>query len=163
MSTTPRELVERFGSPLYVYNGDAIAERYRRLRAALPESAAIHYAVKANPSIGVLALLVREGAGLEIASEGELAAALRVGCPPERILYAGPGKRDAELSAALEAGVPGIHGESTNELARLDAIAAERGERVRCGVRVSKRCWCVRPNDARASRIAVSDNGVPGP
>ncbi len=136
MTSPASELVERFGSPLFVYDGEAIGERYGRLREALPEHVAIHYAVKANPALGVLALLVREGAGLEIASEGELAAALRVGCPPERILYAGPGKRDAELEAALEAGVTGIHAESANELRRLDALAAARGERLRCGVRV---------------------------
>lgn len=130
------ELVERFGSPLFVYDGERILERYRRLRASLPDSATVHYAVKANPALGVLALLVREGAGLEIASEGELAAALRVACPPERILYAGPGKRDVELVAALEAGVTGIHAESANELRRLDALAAARGKRLRCGVRV---------------------------
>lgn len=136
MSLSASELVERFGSPLYAYDGDGIRAAYRRLRAAVPEQAAIHYAMKANPSLGILALLVQEGAGLEIASEGELAAALRVGCPPERILYAGPGKRDAELAAALDAGVSGIHAESGNELRRIDSIAAGRGERVRCGVRV---------------------------
>jgi diaminopimelate decarboxylase len=136
VSNSASDLVRRFGSPLYAYDGDAIRAAYRRLRAALPEQAAIHYAMKANPSLGILSLLVKEGAGLEIASEGELAAALRVGCPPERILYAGPGKRDAELESAIAAGVTGIHAESANELRRLDALAAARGERLRCGVRV---------------------------
>ena len=100
MSLSPRELVERFGSPLFVYDGDAIAERYRRLRAALPESAVIHYAVKANPSLGVLALLVREGAGLEIASEGELAAVLR-GVMSQRLVPRADGGRCAAIEVLV--------------------------------------------------------------
>jgi diaminopimelate decarboxylase len=136
MSPTPAELVARFGSPLYVYDGGRIRSACRRLRAALPDRCAIHFAAKANPSLAVLALLVREGTGLEIASRGELAAALAAGCPPDRILFAGPGKRDAELEAAVAAGVSGIHCESAGELRRLAAISARRGQRLRCGVRV---------------------------
>ena len=136
MSLSARELVEAFGSPLHVYDGERIAAAARRLRAALPERCSIHHAVKANPSLALLALLVSEGLGLEIASEGELAAALAVSCPPQRILFAGPGKRDAELEAAVEAGVGAIHCESTGELKRLEAIASRGGGRLRCGVRV---------------------------
>jgi len=130
------ELLARFGSPLFVYDGDAIAARYGRLRAALPAECGVHFAVKANPALGVLALLVRAGAGLEIASAGELLAARAAGCPPGRILFAGPGKRDDELAAAVAAGVRGIHCESEGELRRLDALAAAAGRRARCGLRV---------------------------
>lgn len=130
------ELVREFGSPLFVYDGDAISRAYRRLRAAMPAACSIHYAMKANPSLAVLELLVGEGAGIEIASEGELAAALHIRCPTERILYAGPGKREVDLEAAVDAGITGIHCESAGELRRLNAIAGARGLRVSCGVRI---------------------------
>jgi diaminopimelate decarboxylase len=133
--TSAAELVALFGSPLFVYDGELVERRHAALRSALPEGADLFYAVKANPSLGLLALLRRLGAGAEIASEGELLAARRAGFEASAILFAGPGKRDDELRAAVEAGLLGIHVESEGELRRLDAIGRARGRRVRVGVR----------------------------
>lgn len=137
ISPSPEEiLVERFGSPLFVYDAEVVRERWRALREALPPDVDIYYAVKANPSLAVLALLRSLGAGAEIASAGELQAALRAGFSPERILFAGPGKRRDELEGAVRAGVRAVHAESEAEILRLHEIGLARGEPVRAGVRV---------------------------
>jgi diaminopimelate decarboxylase len=131
-----RELVERFGSPLYVYDGERLRQRYLSLRRSLPDEADVFYAVKANPSLGLLALVRGLGAGAEIASTGELEAALRAGFPPSRIVFAGPGKTDDEHDAAVAAGIRAVHAESEGELRRLDALGRRRGAPVAAGVRV---------------------------
>ena len=130
------ELVARFGSPLFVYDGAAVRERWRQLRAAMPPRVRIHFAAKANPALGILALLRSLGAGVEIASRGELLAALRAGFAPADILWAGPAKTDAEHEAAAEAGIAAIHAESDAELRRLDALGLGLGRAIAGGVRV---------------------------
>jgi len=136
MRASEHELVERFGSPLFVYDADVIRARFGELRSALPEACDIHYAVKANPSLGILALLRSLGAGAEIASRGELLAARAAGFPPERILWAGPGKTTREHEDAARAGIAAIHAESHEEIRRLDALGTRLGRRIQAGVRV---------------------------
>jgi len=121
------DLASRFGTPLYVYSARTLLERYRELdRAfdAIPNR--LHYSVKANASRALLALLAREGAGADVVSEGEMVRALRAGFTPERIVFAGAGKTDAELVAALGAGIGLINIESAGELARLTRLAGGR-------------------------------------
>lgn len=130
------EIVREFGAPLYVFDAGILRAKLAALRAAFPDFD-VHYSVKANPSPSVVDLFLREGAGLEIASGGELHLALRLGCPAERILFAGPGKTDVELRAAIEAGVAGIHAESLREVQRMAAIAEELGAEVPVALRVN--------------------------
>lgn len=128
----PEELAGGFGTPLYVYDLDVIDRQVAALRAALPPNAELAYAVKANPALAIVAHLGALGLGADVASGGELATALRAGIPAERIVMTGPGKRDAELRAAVEAGGTGIRAvtvESLGELARLEAIARDVGRR----------------------------------
>ena len=100
------ELAEQAGgTPFYAYDLGLVGERMRRLRAALPDGLKIHYAMKANPHVGVVGALVRLADGIDVASAGELAVALAAGADPTNISFAGPGKRDPELLAAVEAGV----------------------------------------------------------
>ena len=96
----PRDLVDRFGSPLYAYDLDVIDRQVAALRAALPDRAELAYAVKANPALVIVAHLGSLGLGADVASGGELATALRAGIAPERIVMTGPGKRDEELDGA---------------------------------------------------------------
>jgi diaminopimelate decarboxylase len=126
----PDELAERFGTPLYAYDLEVVERQANALRAALPPGVEVAYAVKANPAIAVVAHLARLGLGADVASAGELEAAARAGVPPERIVMTGPGKRDAELRGAVDAGTAGIRAvtvESIGELRRLEAIAADAG------------------------------------
>jgi diaminopimelate decarboxylase len=123
------ELAGRFGTPLYVYDFDVIDGQVAALQAALPPVAELAYAVKANPALAVVAHLGRLGLGADVASGGELETVLRAGIGPERIVMTGPGKRDEELRAAVDARIRAVTVESPGELARLEAIAAASGRR----------------------------------
>ncbi len=119
----PRELADRFGTPLFVYDLDVIDRQVAALRAAIPGRTELAYAVKANPALAIVAHLGRLGLGADVASGGELATALRAGIAPERIVMTGPGKRDNELAAAVRAGIRAVTVESLGELGRLERIA----------------------------------------
>jgi len=124
------DLITRFGSPLYVYDLAAIDRQVVALRAVMPPNADIAYALKANPSLAVVARMGGLGLGGDVASAGELATAVRAGIPPDRIVMTGPGKRDDELEAAVTAGIRAVTVESPGELARLEATAAAHARRV---------------------------------
>ena len=134
---TASALVERAGgTPLFVYSGAMIRAVVARLRSAMPQRLSIHYAVKANPYIPILQLMSELIDGFDIASGGELAIVLAAGIDPAKVSFAGPGKRDAELEAAIAAGVT-INLESEGEAARALAIAARLGVTPRLAVRVN--------------------------
>jgi diaminopimelate decarboxylase len=117
-------LAGRFGTPLFVYDLDAIDRQVAALRAILPARFALAYAVKANPALGIVGHLGRLGLGADVASGGELATANRAGIPPDRIVFTGPGKRDDELEQAVIAGLRAITVESLGELARVESLSA---------------------------------------
>jgi len=133
------ELARRFGTPLYVYDFDVIATRVEALREALPPTFELAFAAKANPALAVLAEMGRHGLGLDIASGGELLAAQHVDFEPGRIVFTGPGKTDAELTAAVDAGLRAITVESAGELERLERIATRADRRVPILLRVAVR------------------------
>lgn len=126
-----------FGTPLFVYDAAVLDRQWARLASALPAGFSVCYSVKANPNPALLRHFLAKGAGLEIASAGELHLALTAGCPPERILFAGPGKTEAELELALKHGIGEIHLESLVEAERVSAIAHRLGVRARVAVRVN--------------------------
>ena len=126
---SPAALAESFGTPLYVYDLDLIGRRVDALRGVLPRGFRVAFAVKANPSLAVVAHLQRCGVGADIASGGELETVLRAGFDPSTIAMTGPGKRDEELAAAVAAGIGVITIESAGELRRLEIIAAAAGRR----------------------------------
>jgi diaminopimelate decarboxylase len=130
-------LVEQAGgTPLFVYSADLMGRRMSDLRSAMPERLRIHYAMKANPYEPVLELMAGLADGFDIASQGELEMALAAGVPAARISFAGPGKRDAELAAAIAAGVT-LNLESEAEARRALAIAERTGVTPRLAIRVN--------------------------
>ncbi len=132
------ELGDRHGTPLYVYSGSALLGAYDAYAAAFaPVPHRICYALKANSSGGLLRLLAGRGAGADIVSGGELQAALRAGFPPERIVFSGVGKTDAEIRLGLEAGIGEFNAESEDEIRRLSSIAAGLGLTARVTLRVN--------------------------
>jgi len=148
------ELADRYGTPFYVYDLDVVGRQVDVLRAALPAAFDLAYAIKANPSLGVVAHVASLGIGADVASGGELATALAAGVPAETIVMTGPGKRDEELAAAIAAGVRAVTVESPRELERLEAIAARTGIRVPVLFRAA-----VSP-EARLERVRlVGDDG----
>jgi diaminopimelate decarboxylase len=133
----PEALARRFGTPFYAYDLDVVSDRVEALRAVLPPSFDLAYAVKANPLLAVLRHLGGHGLGADVASGGELQHVLRAGFEPARIVVTGPGKRDEELAAAVDAGVRAVTVESRGELQRLVRIAADRGRRQRILLRLT--------------------------
>ena len=127
---------EAGGTPLFVYSAELMRERMASLRKAMPERLHLHYAMKANPYLPVLELMAGLADGLDIASGGELHMALGAGWSGDRISFAGPGKTDAELEAAMRAGVT-LNSESEGEVTRALAIAERTGVKPRIAVRVN--------------------------
>lgn len=130
-------LAAAHGTPLFAYDAGVLDRKWTLLREALPPEFAIAYSVKANPSPMILRHFLAKGSLLEVASAGELRRAAEVGCPPERILFAGPGKTEAELELALRQGIREIHAESSLELRRIGEIARRLGVRARVALRVN--------------------------
>ncbi|KTT75688.1 pyridoxal-dependent decarboxylase, exosortase A system-associated [Sphingomonas sanguinis] len=118
--------------PVFVYDMGLVAARVARFRAAFP-SIDLHYAIKANPFQPLLDAMAGLVDGFDVASAGELAKVAGLGRP---VSFAGPGKRDAELTAAIEAGVT-LNLESEGEAARALAIADRLGHSPRLAVRVN--------------------------
>jgi diaminopimelate decarboxylase len=123
----PEALAAEFGTPLFVYDFAAIDRQVSMLRSVLPPAFELAFAVKANPSLGVVAHLAGLGLGADVASRGELATVLRAGIGAERVVMTSPGKRDDELATAVRAGVGIVTVESLVELVRLERLAAEAG------------------------------------
>ncbi len=130
-------LVDEAGdTPLFVYDMGIVEAQVQRFRAAMPEAIDLHYAVKANPFAPLLARMAVQVDGFDIASGGELEMALEAGMAPDRISFAGPGKRTDELTAAIFAGVT-INLESEGEARRAIAAGAAIGKTPRLAVRVN--------------------------
>ena len=119
-----RELLERYGSPLYVYDLEEAERRAKALFELLPKSAKLLYALKANPIADVCATLQAAGCRVEIASVAELKIALEAGFVPNEILCSGPGKTVAIVRDALHAGVTHFSCDSWYDLERLSAATS---------------------------------------
>lgn len=130
-------LVDEAGdTPLFVYDMGVVERQVRDLREAMPPRLSIHYAVKANPYPALLERMARLVDGFDVASGGELARALQAGMDAAHVSFAGPGKRDDELAAAIDAGVT-LNLESEGEARRALAIAEKRGRTPRLAIRVN--------------------------
>jgi diaminopimelate decarboxylase len=131
------DLVAETGrTPLFVYSRALIDKRMEQLRAVLPPCIAVTYAVKANPYVPVVEHMAGLVDGFDIASAGELRLCQDAGIDPARISFAGPGKRDDELRAAISAGVT-LNCESEGEAARTLDIAHRLGIVPRMAIRVN--------------------------
>jgi len=131
-------LAERYGTPLYVYSQATLLAAYEAYEVAFaPVPHRVCYALKANSSGGLLRLLAAMGAGADIVSGGELLAALRAGFPPERIVFSGVGKTDAEIRLGLERGIGEFNAESEDEIRRIALAAQASGRHARVTLRVN--------------------------
>lgn len=131
-------IAERAGTPCYVYSSRSILEKFRAYDEALLDVPhQVYYAVKANSSLGVLALLASAGAGFDIVSGGELFRVLKAGGEPSSVVFSGVGKTAQEIEYALEQGIHSFNGESEAELALIDALAARLRLRARVALRVN--------------------------
>ena len=130
-------IVAEYGTPLYIYDRHILDRKWTMLRDALPPEFAISYSVKANPNRTILHYFVSKGCGLEVASSGELHQAIEAGCPSDQIVFAGPGKTEAELEFALTQGIGEIHVESMLEVERVNTICRRLGIQGRIALRIN--------------------------
>ena len=137
LATIARDL----GTPCWVYGAGTIRARLAALRDALDGAGLgrtrIHYAVKANDHLAILALIAAERAGADVVSAGELERALRAGIPASDMVFSGVGKTMADLRLAVTEGIAQINVESREELAMLSAVAVAEGRSVDLVIRVN--------------------------
>lgn len=130
-------LAARVGStPFYAYDRHLLAQRVAALRAALPATLKLHYAMKANPMPALVGHMVKLVDGIDVASIGELMVALDAGADPREISFAGPGKQAGELTRAVAAGIL-VNVESFRELPLLAEASRALGLPARVAVRVN--------------------------
>lgn len=129
------ELIEQYGSPLYVTNEERLRANFRRYKDAFP-NADLYYAAKANANFTILKIMADEGAGADVFSDGELYMALLAGIPKEKVLFNGNSKSDSELLMAVKTGVR-VTLDSLDELRTLSKIAKNEGAVVDISFRVN--------------------------
>ena len=132
------DLAARTGTPAYVYSSQTLLDNYRAYDEAfgdLPHT--VCYAVKANSSLAVLALLAKAGAGFDIVSGGELFRVLQAGGDPAKVVFSGVGKTAAEVEYALSNGIHSFNCESEAELTLIDALAGRLGMKAGFSIRVN--------------------------
>jgi diaminopimelate decarboxylase len=132
------DIARKAGTPAYVYSSAIILENYRAYDEALngvPHT--VCYAVKANSTLAVLALLAKAGSGFDIVSGGELYRVIEAGGDASKIVFSGVGKTAAEVEYALAQGIRMFNCESEAELALLDALAARAGVKAGFAIRVN--------------------------
>ena len=133
-----QSLVEREGTPLYVYGATDIRRRYRTLDEALGDYPhRVHYALKANSTLSIARLIRELGGCADANSGGEVEVALRAGFSPADIVFTGVGKTPDELALAVRLGLGAINAESRGELERIDRLARDAGTRSRVALRVN--------------------------
>jgi len=131
-------IVERVGTPAYIYSARAIRESYHAIdRAFTIYPHAIHYALKANSTLAIVRLLRSIGSKVDANSGGEIEVARRAGFAPAEIVFTGVGKSRAELESAVADGIGTINAESAGELDRIAEIAHGQGRQARVALRVN--------------------------
>jgi diaminopimelate decarboxylase len=161
-SFSVKELADRFGTPLYLYNFDHIRRRVRTFEEAFGAvDLLLAYSVKANGNLGLLGRLSSLGVGADIVSGGELFRALKAGIRPGKIVFAGVGKTDDELKAGLDARIYSFNVETVRELHRLEVLARERGGRAPFGVRINPDILSPTPHEYTRTGHAESKFGLP--
>lgn len=155
-------LAREFGTPLYVYDARVLEARIRAFQAAFEElDFLLAYSVKANGSLALLDRVARTGAGADIVSGGELYRALEAGIPAERIVFAGVGKTEDEILAALDAGIHAFHVESAGELRLLERLARERERVAPFSIRINPDVEAPTPHAYTRTGHAAAKFGVP--
>jgi len=132
------ELAEEYGTPLYVYSKNQVIEKYRLLDGAFGDiNHRVCYALKANANHHILKLLATEGAGADVVSAGELYLAMKAGFSPDKIVFAGAGKREDEIEFALNQNIFSFTVESVSELHTISRAALRMGKKARVSLRIN--------------------------
>ena len=132
------DVARQFGTPAYVYSRATIVDNFRAYQRAFAASKPlICYAVKANSTLSVLALLAAEGAGFDIVSAGELQRVIAAGGEAGKVIFSGVAKRHDEIALALAHNIFCFNIESEAELHRVNEVAQAHGKRARITFRIN--------------------------
>lgn len=119
-----RRIARKVGTPLYIYSHNTFQRHMKAYQQAFADyNHLVCFALKANANIAILRILAKQGAGADVVSGGELYLALKAGIPASKIVYAGIGKSDDEISYALKANILMFNVESSGELEAINAVA----------------------------------------
>ncbi len=131
-------LANTYGTPLYVYDFDAMREQYEMLKTAFRgRKSLLAYAVKANSNLSVVRHFAKMGAGADCVSIGEVRRAMLAGVPNYKVIFSGVGKRDDEIAEAIERDILYINVESEAEMGRVEMLAEAKGTAARISIRVN--------------------------
>ena len=156
------DLVAEFGSPLYVYDAGVIEAAYRRIESAFAGAdLLLAYSVKANSNLEILKRLRALGAGADIVSQGELHRCLTAGFSPSDVVFAGVGKTEVEMEAALEVGILAFNVESAEELQALGRVAERLGRTAPVALRVNPGIVADTPHEYTRTGDGASKFGIP--
>jgi diaminopimelate decarboxylase len=112
------------GTPVYVYSKATLLHHYRQVADAFAAiNPTICYSIKSCGNLHICRLLIEAGCGMDVTSGGELFRALKAGCDPKKIIYAGVGKTDDEIRMAIDAGIAAFNIESEAEIENIDRVA----------------------------------------
>lgn len=137
-SVNIEELARKYGTPLYVYSRSTLIGHYRKIKEAFsPVRPLICFSMKANSNLAICRALVKEGAGLDIVSGGELYRALKTGVSSRKIVYAGVGKTETEIEMAMRHHIFFFNVESLPELALINKVALRVGIRQKAAIRIN--------------------------
>ena len=133
-----QKIAQEVGTPFYCYSQKTLVRHFNVFDSAFKDvDHLVCFAVKANSNLAVLHELVKAGSGCDIVSGGELYRALKAGCDPKKIVYAGVGKTDEEIEYAIDTGVLMFNVESSQELFAIDAVADRKGKKAPVALRVN--------------------------
>ncbi len=139
-NTDIKAIIEKVGSPLYLYSKSSFEAHYNRLDNVLSKEKIRHliaYAVKANSNLSIINIFAKLGAGADVVSGGEIYKALAGGIKPSKMVYAGVGKTAEEIKYALKSGIGQFNVESRSELKKINNIAASQGMTASIAIRVN--------------------------
>ena len=132
-----RQAALQYGTPLYLYDVAVIERKLEELRGCFPQKAELFYSFKCNPLIGIAELLRKHGCRVEVASGGELTAALESGFDPQNIVFTSPGKTEEELQLAVRQGIYSINAENLREIEWIDSVGERLGKTVDIAIRIN--------------------------
>ena len=132
-----RQIIDRTGSPAYVYFSSLLRDKVNLTRKILPDDFHLHYAVKANPHPEIIRTLAGLGVGADVASAGELNRALDNGVSPDKIEFSGPGKTESELALAISSKISSINVEQPAELEIIIRLCRDAGQKAAVGLRIN--------------------------
>lgn len=132
------DIAKEYPTPFYLYSMHTVMDHFTKIQKAFSEvDPLICFSMKSNSNLTICKALVGAGAGLDIVSGGELYKALKVGCPPERIVYASVGKTEEEITEAVNKGILFFNVESLPELIMIDTVARHLSKKVKVALRVN--------------------------